>query len=87
VTRQRHAEIHALHAKDIGDWRDYDAFVGHPGRSSAGMHVAAFDRIRSRFDVGEPVGDGAHRDVQPFGRLGGHGTGPLTRQSCRTSAI
>lgn len=27
-----------------GEWRDYDAYVGHPGRSPAGMHVAEFDQ-------------------------------------------
>jgi hypothetical protein len=34
----------SLYEIDRGEWRDYDAYVGHPGRSPAGMHVAEFDQ-------------------------------------------
>jgi hypothetical protein len=32
----------SLYEIERGEWRDYDAYVGHPGRSPAGMHVAEF---------------------------------------------
>lgn len=34
----------SLYEIQVGQWRDYDAYVGHPGRSPAGMHVAEFDQ-------------------------------------------
>jgi hypothetical protein len=34
----------SLYEIQRGEWRDYDAYVGHPGRSPAGMHVAEFDQ-------------------------------------------
>jgi hypothetical protein len=34
----------SLYEIERGQWRDYDAYVGHPGRSPAGMHVAEFDQ-------------------------------------------
>ncbi|MGH3166785.1 MAG: VLRF1 family aeRF1-type release factor, partial [Trebonia sp.] len=34
----------SLYEIELGEWRDYDAYVGHPGRSPAGMHVAEFDQ-------------------------------------------
>jgi Bacterial archaeo-eukaryotic release factor family 10 len=34
----------SLYEIQLGEWRDYDAYVGHPGRSPAGMHVAEFDQ-------------------------------------------
>lgn len=34
----------SLYEIECGQWRDYDAYVGHPGRSPAGMHVAEFDQ-------------------------------------------
>lgn len=34
----------SLYEIQRGEWRDYDAYVGHPGRSPAGMHVAQFDQ-------------------------------------------
>ena len=34
----------SLYEIERGEWRDYDAYVGHPGRSPAGMHVAEFDQ-------------------------------------------
>ena len=34
----------SLYEIEFGEWRDYDAYVGHPGRSPAGMHVAEFDQ-------------------------------------------
>ena len=33
----------SLYELEPGQWRDYDAYVGHPGRTPAGMHVARFD--------------------------------------------
>ena len=37
----------SLYEIELGEWRDYDAYVGYPGRSSAGLHVAEFDqRVR-----------------------------------------
>jgi hypothetical protein len=32
----------SLYEIEVGEWRDYDAYVGHPSRSPAGMHVAEF---------------------------------------------
>jgi hypothetical protein len=34
----------SLYELEPGQWRDYDAYVGHPGRTPAGMHVATFDQ-------------------------------------------
>jgi hypothetical protein len=34
----------SLYAIEFGEWRDYDAYVGYPGRSPAGLHVAEFDQ-------------------------------------------
>lgn len=34
----------SLYELEPGKWRDYDAYVGHPGRSAAGRHVATFDQ-------------------------------------------
>lgn len=34
----------SLYELEPGEWRDYDAYVGHPGRTPAGMHVATFDQ-------------------------------------------
>lgn len=37
----------SLYEIEPGQWRDYDAYVGYPGRSPAGLHVAEFDqRVR-----------------------------------------
>jgi hypothetical protein len=33
----------SLYELDPGQWRDYDAYVGHPGPTPGGMHVATFD--------------------------------------------
>lgn len=42
-----------LYELELGEWRDYAAYVGHAGRSAGGMHVATFaDRVeewRDRF--------------------------------------
>lgn len=37
-------QAQSLYEIELGQWRDYDAYVGHPGRSPAGMHVAEFDQ-------------------------------------------
>jgi hypothetical protein len=46
----------SLYELEPGEWRDYDAYVGHPTRTPAGMHVGTFDQRveewRQRF-VGE----------------------------------
>jgi len=34
----------SLYEIEPGRWRDYDGYVGYPGRSPAGMHVAEFDQ-------------------------------------------
>jgi hypothetical protein len=34
----------SLYEIEPGQWRDYDAYVGYPGRSPAGLHVAEFDQ-------------------------------------------
>lgn len=34
----------SLYEIQLGEWRDYDAYVGHPGREPSGMHVAEFDQ-------------------------------------------
>jgi hypothetical protein len=34
----------SLYEIEVNSWRDYDAYVGHPSRSSAHMHVAEFDQ-------------------------------------------
>jgi peptide subunit release factor 1 (eRF1) len=34
----------SLYELEPGQWRDYDAYVGYPGRTPAGMHVATFDQ-------------------------------------------
>ena len=34
----------SLYEIEPGEWRDYDAYVGYPGRSPAGLHVAEFDQ-------------------------------------------
>jgi hypothetical protein len=34
----------SLYELELGQWRDYDAYVGHPGRTPGGMHVATFDQ-------------------------------------------
>ncbi|MGH3246203.1 MAG: VLRF1 family aeRF1-type release factor [Trebonia sp.] len=34
----------SLYEIEPGRWRDYDAYVGYPGRSPAGPHVAEFDQ-------------------------------------------
>lgn len=34
----------SLYEIEPGQWRDYDAYVGHPGPSPGGMHVAEFDQ-------------------------------------------
>lgn len=34
----------SLYEIERGQWRDYDAYVGYPGRSPAGLHVAEFDQ-------------------------------------------
>ncbi|HEU5420111.1 MAG TPA: VLRF1 family aeRF1-type release factor [Streptosporangiaceae bacterium] len=34
----------SLYEIEPGEWRDYDAYVGHPGRAPARMHVAEFDQ-------------------------------------------
>jgi hypothetical protein len=37
----------SLYEIEFGEWRDYDAYAGYPGRSPAGLHVAEFDqRVR-----------------------------------------
>lgn len=37
----------SLYEIEPGEWRDYDAYAGYPGRSPAGLHVAEFDqRVR-----------------------------------------
>ncbi|HEU5389752.1 MAG TPA: VLRF1 family aeRF1-type release factor [Streptosporangiaceae bacterium] len=37
----------SLYEIEPGQWRDYDAYIGYPGRSPAGLHVAEFDqRVR-----------------------------------------
>jgi hypothetical protein len=37
----------SLYEIEPGQWRDYDAYAGYPGRSPAGLHVAEFDqRVR-----------------------------------------
>jgi hypothetical protein len=33
----------SLYELEPGQWRDYDAYVGHPGPTPGGMHVATFD--------------------------------------------
>jgi len=35
---------HSLYELERRNWRDYDAYVGHRGRSAGGMHVATFDQ-------------------------------------------
>lgn len=42
----------SLYEIERGEWRDYDAYVGHPGRSPAGMHVAEFDQRVEECDSG-----------------------------------
>lgn len=43
----------SLYELEPGQWRDYDAYVGHPGPKPGGMHVATFyqriDEWRQRF--------------------------------------
>lgn len=34
----------SLYEIEPGQWRDYDGYTGHPGRSPAGMHVGEFDQ-------------------------------------------
>lgn len=34
----------SLYELEPGEWRDYDAYVGHPGRTPAGMHVVSAGR-------------------------------------------
>lgn len=62
----------SLYEIEFGEWRDYDAYAGYPGRSPAGLHVAEFDQRvaewRQRFlrttaqAVGAQVADlGWHR--------------------------
>lgn len=34
----------SLYELEPGQWRDYDAYVGHPGRTPDGMHVGTFDQ-------------------------------------------
>jgi hypothetical protein len=34
----------SLYAIEPAQWRDYDAYVGYPGRSPTGLHVAEFDQ-------------------------------------------
>ncbi len=34
----------SLYEIEPGQWRHYDAYMGYPGRSPAGLHVAEFDR-------------------------------------------
>jgi Bacterial archaeo-eukaryotic release factor family 10 len=34
----------SLYEIEPGQWRDYDAYAGYPGRSPAGLHVAEFDQ-------------------------------------------
>lgn len=62
----------SLYEIEPGQWRDYDAYAGYPGRSPAGLHVAEFDQRvaewRQRFlrttaqAVGAQVADrGWHR--------------------------
>lgn len=34
----------SLYEIEPGEWRDYDAYVGYPGRSPAGLHVAESDQ-------------------------------------------
>jgi Bacterial archaeo-eukaryotic release factor family 10 len=34
----------SLYEIQTGQWRDYDAYVGHPGPAAGGMHVAEFDQ-------------------------------------------
>jgi len=36
--------VQSLYEIELGEWRDYDAYAGYPGRSPAGLHVAEFDR-------------------------------------------
>jgi hypothetical protein len=61
----------SLYELELGDWRDYDAYVGHPGRSSGGMHVATFDQRvedwRRRF-----LSDAASRTAREVTELGWH---------------
>lgn len=62
----------SLYELEPGQWRDYDAYVGHPGRTPDGMHVGTFDQRvdewRDRFfteaatAIGQRVGEfGWHR--------------------------
>ena len=59
----------SLYELEPGQWRDYDAYVGHPGRTSAGMHVATFeqriDEWRQRFLAEAAIAIG--EQVREFG--------------------
>jgi hypothetical protein len=39
----------SLYEIEPGEWRDYDAYVGHPGRTPGGMHVAEFDQRQAEW--------------------------------------
>jgi hypothetical protein len=78
----------SLYEIEPGQWRDYDAYAGYPGRSPAGLHVAEFDQRvaewRQRFlratarAVGAQVADlGWHR-ILVIGRP--RVTGPFLQQ-------
>ena len=55
----------SLYEIEPGQWRDYDAYVGYPGRSPAGLHVAEFDQRvrewRQRFSKHEMAEDQQQR--------------------------
>jgi hypothetical protein len=60
-----------LYELELGEWRDYGAYVGHAGRSAGGMHVATFaDRVeewRDRF-----LSDAASATAKQVADLGWH---------------
>ncbi|MGH3402861.1 MAG: VLRF1 family aeRF1-type release factor [Streptosporangiaceae bacterium] len=41
--------MRSLYEIELGEWRDYDAYVGHPGPSPGGMHVAEFDQRQAEW--------------------------------------
>ena len=69
----------SLYEIEPGQWRDDDAYVGYPGRSAAGLHVAEFDQRVSRMAAPVPA---RHR---PGGRSPGHrpglAPGPASRRT------
>ncbi|MGH3282307.1 MAG: VLRF1 family aeRF1-type release factor, partial [Trebonia sp.] len=85
----------SLYEIEPGQWRDYDAYAGYPGRSPAGLHVAEFDQRvaewRQRFlrATAQAVGDqaaglGWHRIVVAGEQ---RVTGPFLRQLPEPTAV